>query len=226
MKTKLYPFVLVLIVAGLVVSGCDRPAPLPTGVATSTQAITFPIPDRQTSIPQFGTQTAAAQTLPAVAVTPTLQPGVQKTPVPAKPNPTSAPTNPPVVVPSATARPVIAVPSPTPGRPSTYTIQSGDTFYCIARRYNLKIADLLNLNGLSNTSFAVIGQVIKIPSSGTWDDGPRALKDHPTSYTVQANDTLNKIACSFGDVDPNAILYANGMSSASDIHAGNTINIP
>jgi LysM repeat protein len=43
---------------------------------------------------------------------------------------------------------------------------------------------------------------------------------------VQSGDTLNKIACGFGDVDPNAILAANGMSSAGDIQSGNTIDIP
>jgi LysM repeat protein len=233
MKPKLYTLVLVLIVAGLLVSGCDRPAPLPPSVATSTQTINFPIPDRQTVIPQIGTQTAIALTQPAVEVSPTPQPGAQNTPAQPQatqgaqaPQATKAPTNPPAVAATATPRPVIAVPSPTPGRPGTYTIQAGDTFYCLARRYNLNVGDLLNLNGLNNNSLAVIGQVVKIPSSGTWLDGPRALKDHPTSYTVQGNDTLNRIACSFGDVDPNAILYANGMSSANDIQAGNTINIP
>jgi LysM repeat protein len=225
MKPKLYTLVLVVIVAGLLVAGCDRPAPLPTNVATSTPAINFPIPDRQTVIPQIGTQTAAAKTLPAIAVTTTSQPGVKNTAQP-QAQATKAPTNPPVVAATATSRPVIAVPSATPGRPSTYTIQAGDTYYCIARRYNLNVASFLNLNGLSNTGFAVIGQVVKIPSSGTWGDGSRALKDHPTTYTVQSGDTLNKIACSYGDVDPNAILYANGMSSANDIQAGNTINIP
>ena len=227
MKPKLYTLVLVLFLAGLLVSGCDRPAPLPPTVATSTQTINFPIPDRQTVIPQIGTQTAVAKTQPAIGVSPTPKPGVQSTAAQPQPQATKAPTKAPVVVAAtATSRPVIAVPSATPGRPSTYTIQAGDTFYCLARRYNLNVGDLLNLNGLNNNSFAVIGQVVKIPSSGTWNDGPIALKDHPTSYTVQANDTLNRIACSFGDVDPNAILYANGMSSANDIQAGNTINIP
>lgn len=225
MKPKLFFVVLVLVVAGLLVSGCDRPAPLPPTVATSTPSIQFPIPDRQTVIPQIGTQTAIALTPQAIGVTATPKTGVKNTPG-TQTQPTKAPTKAPVVAASATPRPVVNVPSATPGRPSTYTIQAGDTFYCIARRYNLKVGDFLNLNGLGNNSFAVIGQVVKIPSSGTWDDGSRALKDHPTSYTVQANDTLNKIACSFGDVDPNAILYANGMSSANDIQSGNTIQIP
>ena len=43
---------------------------------------------------------------------------------------------------------------------------------------------------------------------------------------VQSNDTLNKIACYYGDVDPSAILLANNFSSAADIQGGISLNIP
>lgn len=228
MKSKVFVIALVTMLAGILVAGCDRPAPLPPTAATSTAQIPFPIPDNNTVEPSlFGTQTAIAMTPPAIGITATQaqNPATQNTAVPTQPQP--QPTNPPApAAATSTPKPVIVVPAATPGRPSTYTIQSGDTYYCIARRFNLNVGDFLSLNGLSTSSFAQIGQTVKIPQSGTWDSGARALKGHPTTYTVVAGDTLNKIACKFGDVDPSAILAANGMSSAGDISVGDSLNIP
>jgi LysM repeat protein len=226
MKQRLFALVLVALIASLLVAGCDRPAPLPPAVPTSTGQIPFPIPDKQTVIPQIGTQTAIAKTPQVVGVTATQQPNQpQATKAPVT-QPTVAATKAPVVVVTATPKPVIVVPSATPGRPTTYTIQSGDTFYCLARRFNLNVGDFLGLNGLGNSSLAVIGQVVKIPQSGSWGDGSRALKAHPATYIVQDGESLNKIACFYGDVDPNAILYANNLKGAGDIQSGMTLNIP
>ena len=233
MKNKFLLLALIVLIASLVAAGCDRPAPLPPTVATATGQIPFPIPDKPTIISEIGTQTAIAKNPPVVAITATLAPGqaVQPTQPPqtqaTQPQQPAATKAPVVVAPTATPRPVMAVPSATPGRPSTYTIQAGDTFYCLARRFNLNVAQFLGLNGLGNSSMAVIGQVVRIPSDGSWSsDGPRALKSHPDTYTVQGSETLNKIACLYGDVDPSAILYANNLKSAGDIQAGMTLNIP
>ncbi len=228
MKSKLLVFATIAILASILVAGCERPAPLPSTVPTATSEIPFPLPNNPTlDTTQLGTMTAVAKTPPVVTAVPTQgqQQPVENTPVPTQP-PQPQPTEPPPPAPTNPPPPVIQVPSATPGRPSTYTVQAGDTFYCIARRFNLPVAEFLSLNGLSTSSFAQIGQVVKIPQSGTWNSGDRALKAHPAQYTVVAGDTLNRIACKYGDVDPSAILAANGFSSANDIKAGNTINIP
>jgi len=232
MKQRLFALVLVALIASLLVAGCDRPAPLPPAVATATGQIPFPISNNPTVMSQVGTQTSMAKTPQVVGVTATPLPNqpqatqaaaATKAPVAQG---TAAPTKAPVMAVTATPKPVIVVPSATPGRPASYTIQSGDTFYCLARRYNVNVGDLLGLNGLGNSSLAVIGQVVKIPQSGTWGDGSRALKAHPATYIVQDGESLNRIACIYGDVDPNAILYANNLKSAGDIQSGMTLNIP
>lgn len=224
MKSKMVVLAMVTILAGILLAGCERPAPLPPTVATATSEIPFPIQTNPTiDLSEVATMTAVAKTPLVVTAAPTQGQGqtVENTPVP--PQPTEPP---PAPAPTNTPRPVIQVPTATPGRPSTYTIQAGDTFYCIARRFNLNVGDFLSQNGLSTSSLAQIGQVVKIPQSGTWNSGNRALKTHPADYTVVAGDTLNRIACRYGDVDPSAILAANGFSSAGDIKVGNTINIP
>src|SRR5512146_624342 len=224
MKSKFLILALVTILAGILVAGCERPAPLPPTAATATSEFPFPIAENPTvNVSQIQTQTAIAKIPPVVTAANTPVPGVENTPVPPQP---IQPTQPPAPAATNTPKPVIVVPSATPGRPSTYVIQSGDTFYCIARRFNLNVADFLSLNGLSTSSFAQIGQEVKIPQSGTWSSGERALKAHPDTYTVAAGDTLNKIACKYGDVDPSAILFANDLSGAGDIKAGMTLNIP
>ena len=95
MKNKFLILVLVMLIASLVAAGCDRPAPLPATVPTST--IPFPVSNRPTIISEIGTQTAIAQTPPVVAITATPVPGqvVQPTQPPAqatqKPVATKAP---------------------------------------------------------------------------------------------------------------------------------------
>lgn len=45
-----------------------------------------------------------------------------------------------------------------------YVVQKGDTLYGIARKYNIKLNELLSLNNLDNSSTIKIGQKILVPS--------------------------------------------------------------
>ena len=58
------------------------------------------------------------------------------------------------------------------------------------------------------------------------DIAERSLLDHPTQYTVVSGDTIYTVACAFGDVDPNAIIFANNLSEPYDLTPGQTIHIP
>jgi len=129
---------------------------------------------------------------------------------------------------TSTAAPTIQVPTPTPGLPETYTLNKGESVYCLARRFNLSPIDLLSLNGLSGAELLPVGYVLKIPSGSEWnlDIAERSLLDHPTQYTVVSGDTIYTVACAFGDVDPNAIIFANNLSEPYDLTPGQTIHIP
>ena len=217
MKKITYSLILLVLLFSLVMAGCTKSATKGgEGIATSTSEIPFPVgpstnPNRMTEIIS-STQTAAVvneQPTEPVVVEATATPVVDVVP-------TDAP-------------PVVVVPTSTPGVPSTYTISEGEFPYCLARRYNVNPSDLLSLNGLSRTTnYLAPGTTLKIPANSTWPDdaASRMLKTHPTNYTVQSGDTIYKIACLFGDVDPNVIIAANNLQSPYTLSGGQTLQIP
>jgi LysM repeat protein len=219
MKKIVYPMILIILMLSLVLGGCTRSATKGGGgdVAVDTPDIPFPVgpennPNRITEIIAV-TQTAAAQVSgdagqPAQEVaTATPEAVLEETPK-------SLPTTAAVVVPTAT-----------PGLPTTYTVQDGEFPYCLARRFNINPNDLVSINNISG--FVAPGTVLTIPTDSTWPvEFERALIAHPTTYNVLAGDTIYKIACQFGDVDPNDIIFANNLVAPYELTAGQVINIP
>jgi LysM repeat protein len=111
--------------------------------------------------------------------------------------------------------------------PSSYTLQSGEFPFCIARRFNIAPSVLLSANNLSNATLIYPGTVLTIPQNApVYNLGARSLRAHPTSYVVQSGDTVYSIACLFGDVDPRNIEAVNNLTGAYTISVGQTIQIP
>jgi LysM repeat protein len=115
---------------------------------------------------------------------------------------------------------------PTPGLPQTYTLQKFEFPFCIARRFNLNQNELLSINGLGLNSVVPVGFTLKIPQTGNHFAGERSLQKHPTTYTVVAGDTIYKIACQFGSVDPNGIIAVNKLKSPYTLDPGQKLAIP
>jgi len=216
MSKKLLVLLIIVLIASLGLVACERPASrAPVATATTVGEIPFPVATQ----PQI-MQDILKQTQTAMALTPQAGGGVLSTSTPSFSLPTQAPTS--AVTPTATK---IVYPTPTPGKPSTYVIQAGEFPYCIARRFNVDPVALLNASGLNINSRPAIGYTLTIPQSGSWP-GDRALKAHPATYTVVAGDTIGKIACMYGDADPNTIYAANGLSAGSALTAGQVLQIP
>ncbi len=233
--------ILFLLVLGL--SGCERSASTPP---PPTQAGGYPVPEGTQApmavLEQFSTQTAIAAAggvvAPAAAESSANVASAENQSQPAGEQ--SAPAEEPK--PTATAEPqpqVVEEPEPEPqpqpepqvkaeyNIPETYTLTNGEFPYCIARRFNIAPAALLSANGLSSSSVTYPGTVLKIPKDAAkFNQGSRSLRQHPTTYTVRAGDTVNSIACLFGDVDPRAIEDANGFSGSYTMNVGSTIQIP
>jgi len=228
LKKSYFIFALAL-AAMLILPACSRSAS-PSLLATPTSnaatrafgGSTDLTPTGMPVVSQYGTQTAlAAQGVTPGAALPSITPNPLFT---ATPNafgvsPTSGAT-----IPTITNS--IIVPTSTPGRPGTYTLQQGEYPYCLARRFNVDPQELLDLNGLTGTQLLQPGKILNIPQTGSPFPGSRALHPHPASYTVAGNDTIYAIACYFGDLDPSSIAIANNLTPPYLLTAGRVLSIP
>jgi serine/threonine protein kinase/LysM repeat protein len=141
---------------------------------------------------------------------------------------TACATTVPQPVPTATPG-TQSIPTPTISIPATYMLHEGETGYCLARRFNIDFNELMSLNGLTIDSLIYPGDILKIPHNGKTFEGDRSLHPHTPNmvYTVSTPyDTIYKIACYFGDVDPNAIIAANNLQPPYTLRIGSTIIIP
>ena len=113
-------------------------------------------------------------------------------------------------------------------RPESYTLVKGEWPICIARRFDLDINTFFSQNGLAMDSRPAVGTVLQIPADGTWgaNFGDRSYHSHPDNYVVMAGDTLNTIACYYGDVSPEQIAAKNGLEEPYVITAGQELQIP
>ena len=179
----------------------------------------FPVPGETSSgidVSIFVTQTAQAR-LPSI--TNTSVPG-QVSPTNTNPTATSVPG-----VPEPTATEIIYVTATPGGPPGTYTLEEGEFPFCIARRFDVSLTELLELNGLTVDSFFYAGEVLKIPQTGNPFEGDLSLHEHPGYYSIQAGDTLNSIACYYGDVSPDMIALQNHLTSTV-LPVGEVLVIP
>lgn len=212
-----------MVLSIFVLSACELSAATPP---PSVPTIDGPMATLQSELGIIATQTAAAGG--GIVDLPTLPPPTDdETDTPAPTDVTAPPTE-SVVDPTATTIVPTPVPisSPTPGIPTTYQLQDGEHPYCIARRFDVDQTELLNLNGLGPDARPDVGFTLQIPQTGNPFVGDRSLRNHPSTYTVSAGDTIYSIACLFGAVSPEAIAEANGLSSPYTLTPGQVINIP
>jgi LysM repeat protein len=216
--------VMSILVLALITSliACVQRLPAPEQATPTAGAVTSPeatgVID---TIFLIATQTAlAAQGTPGAPVEPTVDLSIL-TPSPALP--TADLSQPPTLTPPATGP---LGPAPTVVVPTTYVLNRGEHPYCLGRRFDINPVDILAANGLSSSSALPVGMRLNIPTNGRPFPGNRALQHHPTTYTAKANDTIYTIACYFGDVAPELIIWANSLTEPYRITAGQQLNIP
>jgi LysM repeat protein len=211
----------VLVLVGIFIFGLTS-CKLPASKGPQSNSDGFPVPGGSNQTPggidvsTFATQTA--QAAPPVVATSTVPSEIP----PTNPNPeaTSVPE-----APAPTAEPITYVTATPGGPPASYTLEPGEFPFCIARRFNVNLVELLSLNGLTTSSLFSPGQVLQIPQTGNPFEGTRALHDHPTTYKIKSGDTLNIIACYFGDISPDMIYRQNDLHS-TDLPVGEVLIIP
>jgi len=219
--------IITLLVLGLV--ACVRAIPGSSKATTTFDEESAALPTSATDVMNqiylFATQTAMAKmgNTPGAQIA-TESPAVPVSTEASAPMPTTGFVTPPPVLPSPSPAPLIATPPLVV--PSSYTLKKGEFPYCIARRFNVNPSELLSINGLSSGSVVYTGMALIIPQTGRPFPGYRALRAHPTSYTVGPGDTIYSIACYFGDVDPNAIAVVNGLTPPYRLSSGQVLRIP
>jgi len=238
--------IFVLVVSTMLISACTQslsaaPAATPTLIPDGLFVSPFPsVENPMAMIEEFAKQTAAAQTTVANGGTPATPGAVVTATTPLAVASGTVETPQSGVIPTATSTAVvISTPTnaisqpastavPVGVRPATYTLQSGEFPYCIARRFNVDPDELLALSSLSSAQANSLsaGTVLKIPQSGAFP-GSRVLHNHPDTYTVDSStETIYGVACYYGDLDPNTIASANSISVSASLTAGQQLKIP
>ena len=227
-----------LLLVMIITSACTRLySQAPIATSTPGQSL-FASPgptDAMAPVEAFATGTALAELTTSPGA-----PGAFTSTSPAGVTPQAATaTGTPLVITNTTPTATLAVaqtpqsPAATsipPGtKPGTYTLQSGEFPYCIARRFNVDPTELLTASGLTSAQANSLsaGTVLTIPQSGKPFPENRMRHNHPDTYTVDfSSETIYSIACYYGDVDPAAIAQANGLSVNADLTAGQKLTIP
>ena len=103
---------------------------------------------------------------------------------------------------------------------STYTVVKNDSLGGIARKTNINLAGLLQVNNFVLSSVILPGQIINLPTSSA------SITSSATStYTVVKNDSLSGIAKK-AQVTLSSFLKINGFSKSSVIMPGQVVQIP
>lgn len=106
----------------------------------------------------------------------------------------------------------------------TYVVRAGDTVNAIAQIYGVTPQTILTRNGLANLGSLVVGQVLIIPQTSIVVT-PTPVPVVPTTYIIQAGDTLQKIAPRFGTTW-RALAAYNAIVNPNLIYRGLTLRIP
>lgn len=123
--------------------------------------------------------------------------------------------------------------------PTTYQVQSGDNLWTIAEKFygsGYNWVDIAGDNNLTNPGAIAEGQSLNIPRTGVIEvaeegkggEAADAASITEESYTVQAGDSLWKIAVrAYGDgYRWPEIAQANNLENPGLIHTGNTLTLP
>jgi len=152
----------------------------------------------------------------------------ETSPTPSR-TPTAVSTPTYAVAPSATP-----LQSPTPPPTATlppdttrHTVKSGETVSTIAKLYGTTTKAILDANGLKSSTIISVDQELIIPLAMANTATPTpTLTPSPTPfvYTIRTGDTLSAIAKKY-DTTVEALMEANNIADATNIHAGTQLTI-
>jgi LysM repeat protein len=113
----------------------------------------------------------------------------------------------------------------TPPPAITYIVQPGDNLFRIATRYGVSVEDLVEANGLTNSTIIFVGQTLQIPGVSATTVPTTAPSVPTTDYTIQRGDTLNALAAEF-NTTVDVLLTLNDLADPNRIFVGQVIQVP
>ena len=128
-----------------------------------------------------------------------------------------------LVIPGASAQ-TTTTNSSSAANGNVYTIQAGDSFDSIAAQFGISAQDLISYNGLNPEGNLIPGTTLNIPTSAQSSTEQTTSTATNSTYTVQAGDNLTQIAVAY-QTTPSEIMAINGISDASSIYPGQTLNV-
>lgn len=118
----------------------------------------------------------------------------------------------------------ITIPEKTSGK--THTVQKGETYWLVAKKYGVSLNELLSLNNATESTVLYVGDVIKIPDNATYDgSNSGSAYITYTTHIVENGDTLWNIAIKYG-IPYSELLETNSLSESSYIYTGMPLKIP
>ena len=106
-----------------------------------------------------------------------------------------------------------------------YTVQKGDTYYSISKKYNISLQELYSANGIESTDVLKVGQVLKIPGTSSAQTNSTVSTTKTTNYEVVSGDTLYSISRKFSTTVDN-LRSLNGLNESSVLKVGQILKVP
>ena len=120
--------------------------------------------------------------------------------------------------------------------PDSYTVQSGDSLSAVASKYNLPVARVAELNGLSINSGVQVGQKLRLSgevaaaktnassSTSSSRNNSSASADNAALHTVKSGETLTSIARKY-QLQPNYLAELNDLPRDANVRIGQRLNV-
>lgn len=110
-----------------------------------------------------------------------------------------------------------------------HIVQSGDSLYTIAQKYQTSVSQLQHLNNIKRRSKLKLGMKLKIPTStSTANNGPsasRSVASHAKVHVVKKGENLTDIASKY-NVTISKLQARNKIRNPSSLIVGSRLTIP
>lgn len=106
-----------------------------------------------------------------------------------------------------------------------YTVQKGDTYYSISKKYNISLQELYSANGINEKDVLKVGQVLKIPVKVSTSTSSSSTSPKLENYEVVAGDTLYSISKKYSTTVDN-LRSLNGLTESSVLKVGQVLKVP